>query len=280
MTRRLGKGLEEIIETGGRGTPSFLMLRTEQIRANRYQPRGQIGQQELEELKTSLRRQGMIQPIIVRPIAHGTYELVAGERRWLAAQAVGIQEIPAIVKTLTDREALEYSLIENVQRSNLNPLEEATGYRRLAEEFGYTQEEIASGVGKDRATIANALRLLKLPDAIQQALRNGVITMGHARALLAVEGVPKQLELLERVTRDSVSVRQLEGLVGTWRPVRRRRAVRQQDPQAGAIEERLRQALGTKVNLVTRKKGGRIIVEYFSTEDLERILQIIGNGAA
>lgn len=279
MNRRLGKGLEEIIETGGRGAPSLVMLRIDQIRANRFQPRSTFGAQELEELKASIKRQGVLQPVIVRPIAHGTYELIAGERRWRAAQAAGLKDIPAIVKTLTDHETVEHSLIENVQRQDLNALEEATAYRRLLEEFGHTQEEIAERVGKDRVTIANALRLLKLPAEAQQALRDGTITAGHAKALLAVEGSARQLELLERTTRGKLSVRELEALAGAAQPLRRRR-VRKQDPQLLALEEQVRCALGTKVSLVSRKKGGRLVIDYFSSEDLARILQVLGVSAS
>ena len=275
MVKRLGKGLEEIIETGGRGASSVVMIRTDQMRPNRFQPRAAFEQQDLKELQASIQRQGLLQPVIVRPIAQGTYELVAGERRWRAAQALGMQEVPSLVKTLNDREAIEYSLIENVQRQDLNPLEEAVAYRRLSEEFGYTQEEVAQAIGKDRATIANALRLLKLPHDVQQALRDGMITMGHARALVAVEGVARQLELLARTTRGKLSVRQLEVLARTGQPARRRR-VRWQDPQGKLLEDRLRQALGTKVSLVSRQKGGRIVIEYFSPEDLARILQTLG----
>ena len=279
MSRRLGKGLEEIIETGARGALSVVMLRTEQIRANRFQPRTVFGEQELEELKVSIKKQGVLQPVLVRPIAHGTYELVAGERRWRAAQAAGLAEIPAIVRTLTDREAVEYSLIENVQRQDLNPLEEASAYRRLLEEFGHTQEEIAEGVGKDRATIANALRLLKLPAEVQQALRETTISVGHAKVLLGIEGAPKQLELLARVIRDTLSVRELEALAGAAHPLKRRR-LRRTDPQLGALEEQLRRVLATKVSLVSRKKGGRLVIEYFSADDLTRILHMLGVSAS
>ena len=278
MTKRLGRGLEEIIETRGQSAPSFVLIRTDQLRPNRFQPRTQFRAEELEELKRSIKRQGVIQPVIVRPIAHGTYEIVAGERRWRAVRALEMAEIPAVVKTLNDREIIEYSLIENVQRQDLNPLEEASAYRRLSEDFGHTQEEIAAALGKDRATIANALRLLKLPEPIQQALRDGTITMGHARALVAVEGEAKQLELLNRTKREGLSVRQVEALVGTSLPSRRRRP-RRQDPELSALEAELRRALGTKVNLVSRKKGGRIVIEYFSPEDLARILQILGINA-
>lgn len=278
MNKRLGRGLEAIIETTSQSAKGLVMLRTDQIRPNRFQPRLAFNEQKLEELKASIKRQGVLQPVLVRQIAHGTYELIAGERRLRAAQAIGLQEVPAIVKTLSDQEAIESSLIENVQRQDLNPLEEAQAYRRLSEEFGYTQEEIATAVGKDRATIANALRLLKLPDVVQEALRQGAITMGHARALLAVDAPTQQLELLERTTREKLSVRQLEALVTNWQPLRRRRA-RPKNPQVKALEDQLRRVLGTKVSLTSRKRGGRIVIEYFSPEDFARLLEIFGMSA-
>ena len=229
----------------------------------------------LEELKASIRRSGVIEPIIVRPVAHGTYEVVAGERRLKASQAIGIKEVPAIIKTISDKEALEYSLVENIQRENLNPMEEARGYERLLDEFGYTQEDIASAIGKDRATVANFLRLLTLPEEIQAGLRDETITMGHAKALLGVEDRAKQAELYRHVQAGKLSVRQTESLVGSWAPGRRRRA-RRVDPHLQQLEDELRRRLSTKVNLFARKRGGRIVVEYFSSEDLTRILQAWG----
>ena len=276
MTKRLGKGLADIISTAPQGTANFVTLRTEQIRTSRFQPRTEINETALEELKASIKRQGVIEPLIVRPIAHGTYELVAGERRLRAAQAIGIHEVPAIVKTLSDKDALEFSLIENIQRENLNPIEEAKGYSRLLDEFGYTQEDIAAAVGKDRATIANMLRLLTLPDEIRRGLGNGAITMGHAKTLLGVEDRAKQASLYQQAAAQGLSVRQLEALVGAWAPGRRRRARRIADPLLKSLEDELRQALGTKVSLLARKKGGRILIEYFSQEDLTRILRALG----
>ena len=275
MTKRLGRGLADIIGTTPQSASSFVTLRTDQIRTNRLQPRTTIGEAALEELKASIKRQGVIEPLIVRPIAHGTYELVAGERRLRAVQALGIQEVPSIIKTLSDQEALEFSLIENIQRENLNPLEEARGYARLLDEFGYTQEDIAGAVGKDRATIANMLRLLTLPEEIRQGLSDGAITMGHAKALLGVEDRAKQTELYRRAAKDALSVRQVEALAGAWAPAKRRR-VHRVDPQLKSLEDELRRALGTKVSLVPRKKGGRILIEYFSQEDLTRILRALG----
>lgn len=278
--RRLGRGLAELIETTpSKDTASFVLLRTEQIRANRFQPRGEIKQESLEELKASIKKSGVIEPIVVRPMAHGTYELVAGERRLRASEQLGIPEVPAIIKTLTDREALEFSLIENIQRENLNALEEAKGFARLLNEFGHTQEAIAEAVGKNRATVANMLRLLTLPDEIQRGLGEESISMGHARALLGVEDKARQISLFHQTVKEQLSVRQIEVLVTATVPARRRKAKRLSDPQTHAIEEELRRSLGTKVNVFARKKGGRIVVEYFSHEDLNRILQALGVSA-
>ncbi len=274
-TKRLGRGLADLINSAPQGGGSFVMLRTNQIRPGRFQPRTTISEAGLEELKASIKRSGVIEPIVVRPIAHGTYELVAGERRLRASQALGIQEVPAIIKTLSDREALEFSIVENVQREDLNPLEEATGYARLMKEFGYTQEDIAASVGRDRATIANLLRLLALPEEIRKGLSNGAITMGHAKALLGVEDRGRQLALYKQTVDDGLSVRQTEALVQTSSPGKKRR-LRQVDLQLKGLEDELRRALGTKVSLFTRKKGGRILIEYFSQEDLTRILSLLG----
>jgi ParB family chromosome partitioning protein len=274
-TKRLGRGLADIIDSTPQQTANFVMLRAEQIRHGRFQPRTSIGEAALEELKASIKRSGVIEPIIVRPVAHGTYELVAGERRLKASQAIGIQEVPAIIKTLSDKEALEFSLVENVQREDLNPIEEAKGYARLLDEFGYTQEQVGAAVGKDRATVANLLRLLSLPDEIQRGLREEAITMGHAKALLGIDERAKQLALYRRVKTEGLSVRQTETLAGTWAPRSRRRSAAV-DPQFKGLEDELRRVLGTKVRLITRKKGGRVVIEYYSTEDLTRIVHVLG----
>ena len=276
-TKRLGRGLADIIETAPKSSSSFVLLRTDQIRPGRFQPRSTMNEASLEELKASIKKTGVIEPVIVRPVAHGTYELVAGERRFRASQALGIQEIPAIIKTLSDKEALEFSLIENIQRENLNPLEESKGYARLLDEFGYTQEDIASAVGKDRATIANLLRLLALPAEVQHAVREGAVSLGHAKVILSLEDRAIQIELCRRVAKEGLSVRQTEALAGTWVPGKRRRAKRAgADPQLKGLEDELRRRLGTKVSLMSRKKGGRIVIDYFSPEDLSRLLQLLG----
>ena len=204
MTKRLGRGLADIIEPAPQQATNFVMLRPDQIRHGRFQPRTTINEASLEELKASIKKSGVIEPVIVRPVAHGTYELVAGERRFRASQALGVGEIPAIIKGLSDKEALELSLVENVQRENLNPMEEAKGYERLLDEFGYTQEDIAAAVGKDRATIANLLRLLALPEEIQQGVREGHVAFGHVKALLSVPDRARQLELFRRIKRNGL----------------------------------------------------------------------------
>lgn len=281
--KRLGRGLGDLIETAAPPQQTaaagvannFVMLRTAQVRMSKLQPRKSHNDSSFEELKSSIQKSGVIEPVIVRPLVHGTYELVAGERRFRAAQALGMAEVPAIIKTLSDKEALEFSLVENVQRENLNPVEEAGGYARLQDEFGYTQEDIAKAVGKDRTTVTNLLRVLALPEEIRQGLLDGAITMGHAKALLSLEDRERQAALFRRIKQEHLSVRQAEGLIGALAPARRRR-LRREDPQLKSLEDQLRSALGTKVTLSARKKGGRIIIEYFSPEDLTRILQLLG----
>ncbi len=283
MTKRLGRGLAEIIPSGATdpegalqsGRDMCVMLPIGQVQTGRFQPREAIAVEELEELKASIKRQGVLEPIIVRPIHHGVYELIAGERRLRAAQAVGLQELPAIIKPLTDQQAIEVSLIENVQRANLNAVEEARGYVRLIDEFGYTQEDVASAVGKERATVANTVRLLKLPEEILQWLRREKLSAGHAKVLLGIEGRNRQLQLAKAAVARQLSVRQLEALIAAAPGGGTRRGARQ-DPQAAAVETALRERLGTKVRVVPSKRGGRIVIDYFSAEDLERILRALG----
>ena len=278
MEKRLGRGLAQIIESSAQATPSIIHLRTEQIRPSRYQPRQTFEPEKLEELKRSVKRHGIIQPVIVRPVAHGIYELVAGERRWRAAKELGLAEVPAIIRALDEQQTMEHSLIENLQREDLNPLEEAQALARLLSEFNYTQEQVADAVGKERSTVANLLRLLKLPTEIQHALREEKISEGHAKALLGVEPATKQLELFRVIVEKHLSVRQLEEAAGQWQPKARRRR-RVPDPQLRALEEELKRVLGTKASIAARQRGGRIVIDYFSDEDLTRILQALGVSA-
>lgn len=275
--RRLGRGLAKMVEVSSsvRANPNVVSIRVDQIKPCRYQPRDTIDPASLQELTASIKHLGVIQPVIVRPIAHGIYELVAGERRWRAAQAAGLQEVPAIVKAFTDQETVEISLIENLHRKDLNPMEQARTFQRLIEEFSYTQEQLGAMLGKDRSSIANTLRLLRLPKEIQRAVAEGALSEGHAKILAGVDGPPKQLELFKQVAAKRLTVRQLEELAGQWQPSLRKRR-RAADPQTSALENELRQALGTKVRLMLRRKGGRIVIEYFSSEDLTRILRALG----
>lgn len=278
--RRLGRGLAQIVESSSsvRTNPNVVSIRVDQIKPCRYQPREAMDPSALSELTASIKQLGVIQPVIVRPIAHGIYELVAGERRWRASQAAGLQEVPAIVKAFTDQETVEISLIENLHRKDLNPMEQARTFQRLIDEFSHTQEHLAQMLGRDRSSITNMLRLLRLPKEIQQAVGDGKISEGHAKVLAGVDGLPKQLELFKQVTAKGLSVRQLEELAGQWQPAKKRR--RANDPQSTALEHELRQTLGTKVSLMLRRKGGRIVIEYFSSEDLTRILRVLGVGTA
>ena len=275
MTKRLGRGLGELISHQPEAEHGFVMVPTGQIKPGGFQPRQTMSESSMEELKASIRRSGVVEPVIVRRGAEGVYELIAGERRFRAAQALGLSEIPAIVRALSDQEALEVALVENVQREELNPLEEARGYVRLIDQFGYTQEGVGEAVGKDRATIANLLRLLSLPEELQRGLLDGVVTLGHAKVLLSVADRATQTALYREVISSRLSVRETERLAAK-RGSRRSRSTRPGDPQLDVLEGELRRVLGTKVRLMARKKGGRMIVDYFSTEDLTRILQVLG----
>ena len=281
--KRLGKGFAAIVENTVQSNPSLVMLPVTQIKPGRYQPRQHIDEQTLEELKQSIKDRGIIQPVVVRPISHGVYELVAGERRWRAAQGLGLQEVPAIVRALSDQEALEYSLIENLQRYNLNSIEEAAGFARLMDEFSYTHEQLAQRLGKDRTTVINTLRLLKLPKEIQAAIRETKITQSHAKALLGAANPEEQLALFRQVIAEGMSVRRLESLVAGGRteapviPVPKK--ARPTAPLLKSLETELRRVLGTKVVLSSGKRGGRIVINYFSEEDLTRLLQLLGVGS-
>lgn len=252
------------------------------IRPNPWQPRQEFAAETLAELAESIRAQGILQPLVVRRRGDG-YELIAGERRWRAAQMAGLTEVPVLVREVDDRTALELALVENLQRENLNPIEEAQGYAQLLEQFGFTQEEAARRVGKSRAAVANALRLLKLPAEVQAHLRAGRLSSGHAKVILGLEEEALQRRAAERVVREGLNVRQTELLVARLRaqaqtePQKRQSPARRGvDPQVVRLEDRLRERLGTRVHLQYREGRGRLEITFFSDEELERILQILG----
>lgn len=268
----LGRGLEALIPAGEE-TTGILEVPVEDIRPNPHQPRMAIRDDELVELALSIQNHGVLQPLIVVREGDG-YQLVAGERRWRAAKLAGLTTVPVVVKDLAPQQMLELALVENLQRKDLNPLEEAAAYRQLIEEFGLTHEEVARRVGKSRVAVTNTLRLLKATDAVKEALLNGRIGEGHARALLALEDPEAQVAALRMVMRQGLTVRQTEELVGRILQARPQRpTVRSAAPEVQALEDRFRQALGTRVHVRPGKKGGRIIIYYYSEEELEGLYQ-------
>jgi ParB family chromosome partitioning protein len=291
VKKGLGKSLDEIISAGvKRPMPAVVatppqgllvrMIGLEYLRANRRQPRRQFDEKGLEELAASIREHGVLQPVTVRQQPDGTFELIAGERRWRAAQLAGLSQIPAQVRTTDDAGSLELALVENLQREDLNPLEEAYGYEQLAAQFDMTQEQIASKVGKDRATIANALRLLQLSPKLHHYLVHRQLSAGHAKSLLAIGVEELQIKAAEAVIRDGLSVRATEQLVRALTAGRRPRggrgAVAQTSPHMKAVEDALQHKLSTRVRVISKGEKGRIEIDYFSREDLDRLLAQFG----
>jgi len=280
--RALGRGLSALIPQAAvpvegelPSTSGVLRLPIERVNRDPGQPRKTFDEAKLRELAESIRSQGLIQPILVRRTG-ADFRLIAGERRWRAAQLAGLHEIPAIVRDVTEAEAFELALVENLQRTDLNPLEEAEGYRRLVDEFGLTQEQVGERVGKDRASVANALRLLHLPDPVKALLSSGALGMGHARALLGVSGEAGLVGLADRVAREGLSVRETERLVRAHRAAPARRpAPAPVSVAARAVVEDLQRRLGTKVRLTDRSGKGTLEIDFFSYEDLERILALL-----
>jgi ParB family chromosome partitioning protein len=270
--RGLGRGLSALIATdeGVRSLP------VTQIQPNRLQPRTEFDEAGIEELAASIRAQGMIQPLIVSATEKGAYTIVAGERRWRAAQRAGLTVVPVVVRQVRDdRELLELALVENLQRADLNPMEESEAYRTLHESFGLSQEEIASRVGKARSAVANTLRLLKLPPAIQDFLRSGQLTAGQVRPLLAIDDSDRQLRLAERALREGLSARSMEEIAGGARKKTKKSARKHPEPHAAAAAERLTRELQTRVEIDRRGKGGTIRIHFHSEEELIRLYERI-----
>lgn len=274
MTPRsgLGKGLDALIPTPSTPGEGVLQVPVESVRRNPRQPRTHFDPQQLEELTASVREHGILQPLVVSPEADGTYTLIAGERRLEAARRAGLRTVPVILRQTGDRQRLELALIENLQRSDLNPLEQAEAYRQLHEEFGLSHEEIAQRVGKSRVAVTNTLRLLGLAEPLKQALLEGTISEGHARALLSLSA-EAQVAALRTVLQQNLTVRQTEELVRKLsgeRPEPKR--VKLPPPEIRALEERLCASLGTKVSLRHGRKGGVIAIHYYSEEELNALL--------
>jgi ParB family chromosome partitioning protein len=267
----LGRGLDALIPHSPATKPQERVLRIEQIAPSPWQPRLRFDDGKLQELAESMRQYGVVEPLVVRP-REGGFELVAGERRLRAARLCGLDSVPVVVREMDDREALEVTLIENLQREELSALEEAAAYVRLIEEFGATQEEVARRTGKSRPAVANTIRLLQLPEAVREEMRTGRLTAGHARALLALDSPVEQTALARDAIRFGLSVRQLEARIRARKQLKpKSRAVR--DLHLVDVEKQLMRALGTRVRLENQGSRGRIVIEFFSPAELERLVE-------
>jgi ParB family transcriptional regulator, chromosome partitioning protein len=278
--RGLGRGLGALLASEPSETESLIEVPIDQIEVNPNQPRKVFDFTALDELAASIKASGVIQPIIVRRYA-GAYQLIAGERRWRAARQAGLDRIPAIVREATDAQSIELALVENLLREDLNPIEAAQAYQKLLAEFNWTQEELAQRIGKDRTSIANCLRLLRLPEEIQADLRSGRLTMGHARALLALTSVAEQLRLRDeilahewsvRATEDSIRAKETHGEVLAAAP----RKGRRRSAELTALEEALQRGLMTRVRIIGNEGMGKIEVSYATPGELERLAEVLG----
>lgn len=275
----LGRGLSALIPDAA--APSLndrsLDVDTDLLQPNPFQPRTAMDETKIEELSRSIRANGIIQPIVVRR-AGDLYQIVAGERRWRAAQRAGLLKVPVVVRDIPDDRLLAAALIENIQREDLNPVEEAHAYRRLADEYHLTQEQIADAVGKDRSSVANYLRLLKLPPEVLAGLGSGSLSMGHARALLGLPDDRAQLRVSRDVIGRNLSVRETEALVKKATQPAPEKTPVEKDVHTRAAEERMRFALGTRVRIERKRKGGQIEIDFGSEEELQRLFEILTDG--
>lgn len=301
--KALGRGLSALISSSGRSvqevlqkevpletkTPAaaaasavsddkgVMFVETARLMPNRFQPRVNFDEEQLKELTASIREKGVLAPILVRR-HEDRFEIIAGERRFKAASLLKLPRVPVVVRDVTDQEALVLSIVENIQRQELNPMEEAHAFARLAKEFSLTQEEIANAVSKDRSSVANILRLLNLPAEVQKAISSGKLSFGHGKALLGLDNVAQQIKLTQLVLSNSLSVRELENKIAQGKPVslKKKRVLESKDPYVTDVESRLQKLFGTKVRIKAGKKRGSIQIDYYSDEDRERILKILG----
>jgi ParB family chromosome partitioning protein len=276
MKKALGKGIKAFIpeEYGILKEESYTELEVDELRPSPLQPRMRFDEKGIEELAQSIRKAGVLQPIIVIPEGE-KFRILIGERRWRAAQKAGLRKVPVLIRNIPKEQQLEVSLVENLQREELNPIEIARAYERLTEELGYTQEEVGEKVGKDRASVANFLRLLKLPSEIQESIQDGKISMGHAKILLSVEDSKAQLDLEKRIVQKGLSVRATENLVAKFNKQLSPSRKRNPDPNLEAVQEELLKALGTKVAISGNQKKGIINIFYYSLDELNRISEFI-----
>lgn len=278
MSRKaLGKGLEALIPERVEEQPEkrLVNLKIDKIKSNRYQPRTRMDEEKLSELSASIKEKGIIQPVVVRQVGD-EFELVAGERRFMAAKKLGLEAIPAVMAgKLSKEEMLELSLIENLQREDLDPIDTARGYKRLLDECLLTQTQVAQKIGKDRSSVANTLRLLSLPQEVQELISGGKLSEGHARAILSLSDQKEQIGLSRRVVKEGLSVRKTEDLAYGVKRTPRIKGRKEISPAFLEIEEKLKQFFGTSVKVVAKRKGGKVEIEFYSEEDLTRILELL-----
>lgn len=278
----LGKGLSALIpddSTDVTEDSSKILISLNKIKSDEEQPRKLFDSEKIAELAESIKSYGIIQPLILRKYNNDQYIIVAGERRWRAAKMAGLKEVPAVIMELSSKDTLEISLIENIQRQDLNPIEEALAYKRLLNDFKITQEELSKRIGKSRVAIANTIRLTNLDERVQQYIVESIITEGHGRALLAIVDKEKQYEIAQRVIDEKLSVRELENLIKRINDNQQKEKANEEleklNPYYKEIKNQLQNYFGTKVNILNKKNKGKIEIEYYSEEDLQRILDII-----
>ena len=276
----LGRGLDSLFADNSVDelNPSVNKLRIMEIEPNRDQPRKDFDEKSLSELAESIEQHGVLQPLVVRPLTSGGYQLVAGERRWRAARIAGLTEVPVVIKELTDEEVIEIAMIENLQREDLNPLEEALGYRYMMDELNITQEQAAEKVGKSRPAVANAIRLLRLPDEVQEMVKNNLISPGHARALLGFENQENIIQTAKRIVKEDLSVREVETLVKNSQKTPKVPKQKKRDKFFSEVELALVENLGRKVKIKESKKDAGVLeIEFFDKDDLESLAMKLEN---
>ncbi|MCX5777720.1 MAG: ParB/RepB/Spo0J family partition protein [Elusimicrobia bacterium] len=284
MHKALGRGLESLIQPSspakGDAKNSVMTIAVDKIKPNKFQPRKVFNDEKLRELAESIKHHGLAQPIIVAPsMIPGEFELIAGERRWRATKLAGLKEVTAVIRHASEKERFHLALIENIQREDLNPIEEARAYKRLHDEFHHTQEELAKVLGKDRAVIANSLRLLQLSEDVQDAISQGLMSAGHGRMLAGIDNTDTQKELALRILVEKLTVRDIEGIVAGIKNGVRPAVRKQKKPEAELVRlaEELQRQLGTKVKIVGKSTKGKIEIHYFSLKDLERLNEVLSS---
>ncbi len=279
IKRGLGRGLDALYdntEAAEAEQKDLIELRITMIEPNHDQPRKDFDEDALITLSNSIAEHGIIQPIIVSPSENGFYKIIAGERRWRAAKMAGLREIPAIVRTYEKQKAAEVAMLENLQREDLNPIEEAEGYKNLMENFGLTQESLSRSLGKSRSAIANSVRILSLPQNIIDMVRNGLISEGHARTLLSIEDDAEKQRLAEEIINGKLSVRDTEKIAGEKKTAKKIAEKKEISPEIKEMEKRLSDNFGSKVKIITGRKKGKIEIEYYGNDDFTRIMEKLG----